>query len=164
MLGHAPRTRAQIHTTHIVRCPPRLDYRRFLVGAKASPTICPFTSNHTKVSKRHKHANRLQVLGTRKIYQGLSRRQASLLCQVRTGHCALNTYLAWRRVPGKVAICEQCRVPETRVHLLSCKTWRSLHQARRALVGQRASTSTATLLNTKEGVKGVLPLLQARLR
>ena len=60
---------------------------------------------------------------TRQLYDSLTRPEAQLIAQLRTGKCRLNSYL-YRINAVESNLCELCRVPETVRHfLVECARW-----------------------------------------
>lgn len=91
----------------------------------------------------------------------LSRRESSLLIQMRTGHLPLNTYLH-RRKFAKSPNCEHCpQTRETLNHVLrDCKQYRKQrHKLRRAL-GWRGMTDPASELTDDDKIKAVLAFIR----
>ena len=72
----------------------------------------------------HRHIDRAMPRGSIGIlYDGLSKRQASILSQLRTGKCRLNSYLA-RIGAAESDVCECGREAETVPHyLFRCPQW-----------------------------------------
>ena len=74
---------------------------------------------------------------TIKLYDQLTRRQATVLAQLRTGHARVNWYL--HRI-GKVSnnICECLESPETVKHLLfRCPLWEGIRTEMKSVMGRR---------------------------
>lgn len=60
---------------------------------------------------------------TRQLYDSLTRPEAQLIAQLRTGKCRLNSYL-YRINAVESNLCDLCRVPETVRHfLVECARW-----------------------------------------
>ena len=88
----------------------------------------------------------------KKIYNDLTRREATTLARLRTGHCGLNLYLSKRKIIED-ATCECGRGAETVKHfLLDCERFKTQRQALQAKIGQRHMREER-LLGDKRWVK-----------
>lgn len=99
-----------------------------------------------------------QPLGTvGKLHRALSRKQSSLLTQLRTNHLATNLYLHKRRLqPTPLCKC-QMGVPETLQHILTaCPMWRRQRQELATAVGLVRAGSSSHLLNSKTAIPHAL--------
>ena len=78
-----------------------------------------------------------------KVYRGLSRRQCSILSQLRSGHAGLNRFLA-RIGAVDSPLCATCRVPESISHYhLTCRRFiAARHTLRQAVKGPLLLRST----------------------
>ena len=74
----------------------------------------------------------------KKLYNGLSRSQAALLAQARSGYCRLNSYLH-RISAAESNLCECGALENTRHFLLECVRWSTQRQTFREKVGDRAT-------------------------
>jgi len=89
---------------------------------------------------------------TRRLYDKLVQEDAVRLCQLRTGRCRLNGYLA--RVNAVASELCVCGRPETvRHYLIECTRWQDQRAALRQVVGQRW-TDLSYLLGGWVDVKG----------
>lgn len=90
-----------------------------------------------------------------KTVLSLTRKQTSLITQLRTGHIALNAYL-FRIGKNDTNICARCQdAPETVHHFLfECIAYGSERHKRYTALG-RDSDSLSFLLNTAKGIKEV---------
>ena len=89
-----------------------------------------------------------------KLYRGLSRRQCSILSQLRSGNIGLNAYLAQIRAVDS-PLCLTCAIPETISHFLfpCCRSTAARHSFRMAV------ESALTLRNTNGDVKALTAVL-----
>ena len=78
-----------------------------------------------------------------KVFRSLSRRQCSILTQLRSGHAGLNRFLA-RIGAVDSPLCAVCRVPESVSHyLLTCRRFTAArHALRQAVSGPLSLRST----------------------
>lgn len=83
-----------------------------------------------------------------KLYRGLTRRQCSMLTQLRSGHVALNAYLARIKAVDS-PLCPACLIPETPAHyIFTCRRYTTARDALRRAVGGPLSLRT-TIGNVK---------------
>jgi len=94
--------------------------------------------------------------GFRKLTEGLSRAQTSILVQLRTGHIALNAYLH-RITKADSPTCPSCNQDDETVHhfLFDCPTWRHERWQLSQALGWDSKLVTC-VLNSLKGVKAVL--------
>ncbi|KAF5381379.1 hypothetical protein D9615_008294 [Tricholomella constricta] len=95
--------------------------------------------------------------GFRRVAEGLTRRQHSLLIQLRTGHAPLNKHLH-RLQAVDTSRCEQCEddVEETiRHYLYQCNKYRDERQDFRSALGRDAHTAEV-IYGTRKGAKYLL--------
>jgi ribonuclease HI len=94
--------------------------------------------------------------GYKRLTAGLSRKQSSILIQLRTGHIPLNHYLH-RISKTASSTCPSCQQDEETVqhYLFECTTWKHERWHMSRNMG-RAAKSISNVLNTQKGVKEVM--------
>ena len=94
-----------------------------------------------------------------KLIKGLSRAQASILIQLRTGHIPLNKYL-FRIGKANNPTCAACQQDEESVHhyLFDCPAWKNEHWHMGRKLGNKAK-SLKCVLSSKKGVKETLKFI-----
>ncbi|PIL29447.1 hypothetical protein GSI_08389 [Ganoderma sinense ZZ0214-1] len=89
-----------------------------------------------------------------KLYRGLSRRQCSILSQLRSGHVGLNAYLAQIRAIDS-PLCLTCAIPETVSHfpVFTCRRFTAVrHSFRTAVEGPMTLKNTISNVKTRAAV------------
>ena len=120
---------------------PKLRVREKALVIKRLETERPWKSTTQKRERvgRHTYALDAALPGkhTLKLYGLLSREDAGILAQARTGHTHLNAYLK-RIGAAEVAACQCGRASETVRHiLLDCETWKAEREELRECAGGR---------------------------
>ncbi|CDO74892.1 hypothetical protein BN946_scf184461.g4 [Trametes cinnabarina] len=92
-------------------------------------------------------------LTVHKLYRGLNRRQCSVLTQLRSGHIALNAYLACIRAVDS-PLCSHCGIPETVSHFMfTCRRYTlQRHRLRQAVNGPLSLRSTLGSTDARQAV------------
>ena len=111
-------------------------------------------------SPRHARISRIDPTmpsnGFRKLMAGLSRSQASIIMQLRTGHVLLRKHLS-QICKVDTVTCLHCQQDEESVHhyLFECAAWRHERWHMGWSLGRKAKSADCTL-NTQKGVKEVI--------
>lgn len=115
-----------------------------------------------RTAKLRKLDNNIPQSKMLKIFEAKTRRETSILTQLRTGHVALNSFLY--RINAKDSpLCETCQVPETTKHyLLECERFiDQRHILRQEIKRPLNSVSALLTLAEPKRISAVLHYIQA---
>ena len=118
-------TLAQEATENHRYIPPSVKRKATAIGESREDDECRWQRFRATHGGRHaKDLDRaLPGVHTRRLYDGLTRPDAQIITQLRTGKCRLNSYLH-RIKAADSDECELCRRPETVRHfLVECTRW-----------------------------------------